>query len=390
MAKKRFITDLHSNIFVSFVLMGVVLAGIFAAVVRSARDLNTILVATLLVFVIVSLLGWIAGSLISRGLVDITHDVLRMRDTITLEHPQHCDVDHYRFVEVANLCNAINDIATVVVRERGRLRDDLEAEREQLADSRELLHNFMYYIAHKLRTPLNGIRWSAEILKNEEEGELSTRQRASLDDLEHAAVAVLDLAHDLQDVFTIEMQGQVQLRGTSTQVQDLVDDVAGQWAVLARQKRVELTVHHPSDGLPLVFGDPVRIRQVVDDLVDNAVRYTPPSGQIEISTGVVTAASSPLRKRMHVPAEVGDAVIVCIRDSGIGIPKEDQGHVFSKFFRARNAKDQWVDGTGIGLTLAKRMVEAHGGRIWFRSDVGKGSLFCFAIPLDRSPAHHKT
>ena len=112
-----------------------------------------------------------------------------------------------------------------------------------------------------------------------------------------------------------------------------------------------------------------------------------PSGKVEIATCAVRAAGpAALRKKLNVPAEVSDAIVVTVQDSGIGIPKEDQMRVFSKFFRARNAKDQWVDGTGIGLTLAKLMIEAHGGRIWFRSDVGKGSLFCVSIPIDRQPA----
>jgi signal transduction histidine kinase len=375
--------SLHTYVFGSFILLALIVASAFVIATRVAEDENTVVFMVLFFVVVLALLGWIFGSVLTRGITDITHDVLRMRDTIDLDHPARCDIDRYRFLEVRNLCSAINDVGGAVAREKRRQAETREKMEGELSDARELLHNFMFYVAHKMRTPLNGIRWATEILKNEEGGRLSSEQRESLDELEHSAVAVLNLAHDLQDVFTIELKGEVKLRRASAHLDEIVNDVAGQWAVSARQKQIDLRVKHPADGLPLVFVDTVRVRQAIDDLVDNAVRYTPPRGKVLIETRVLgDRDSAEAHKRLHAPPQVAGSVMVCVQDSGIGIPKEDQPHVFQKFFRARNAKDQWVDGTGIGLTLAKMVVDAHQGKIWFMSEERKGTTFCFTIPMD--------
>jgi signal transduction histidine kinase len=132
-------------------------------------------------------------------------------------------------------------------------------------------------------------------------------------------------------------------------------------------------------ALPLVLGDRDKIRQVLLNLLGNAVKFTPEGGKIE-----VTAAPSTI-----VPVPAADsprAVRVSVRDTGIGVPPEHQKRVFDPFFQVDNSSTREYGGTGLGLSIVKRLVEAHGGIVWVDSDAGKGSTFSFTIPLAPGPA----
>jgi signal transduction histidine kinase len=256
------------------------------------------------------------------------------------------------------------------------VRERLARLSRELEQTKAILNRSIFQLAHTLRTPLNNIRWAAEIVKNEETGEVGARQRESLDTLERSAVSVLRLLHDLQDILVLGTRERIRLSPVDCRLDQIVDEVAGAWAVAARRKNIRFIVTHPPGGLSPVPGDPSRLRQVVDDLIENAVRYTPNGGQVMVATGRDPSFRG---GRDRAPLRV------CVRDSGIGIPSKDQRHVFEKFFRASNAHTQWVDGAGVGLTLAQSLVRAHGGRVWFSSTEGKGSTFCFTIPVVHRP-----
>jgi two-component system, OmpR family, phosphate regulon sensor histidine kinase PhoR len=117
-------------------------------------------------------------------------------------------------------------------------------------------------------------------------------------------------------------------------------------------------------GLPMVRGDASLLRDVLQNLMDNAIQYTPEGG------------------RIHVNATVGPRdVVVCVSDTGIGIPLIDQERIFERFYRVDAARSREAGGTGLGLSIAKHIVEAHGGRLWVESEVGRGSKFSFSVPL---------
>ena len=132
---------------------------------------------------------------------------------------------------------------------------------------------------------------------------------------------------------------------------------------LAREKKQTVDVHVPAQ-FPAVSADPRLLRQVVINLMSNAVKYTPPSGTISIRLD-----------------RDGDGVVWRVQDSGIGIPKEAQRRLFEKFFRADNAVTLDTEGTGLGLYLVRLIVERHGGRVWCDSEEGAGSTFAFSLPL---------
>jgi signal transduction histidine kinase len=127
---------------------------------------------------------------------------------------------------------------------------------------------------------------------------------------------------------------------------------------------MQINIH----GMPLVYADPNRVRQVLINLISNAVKYSPSGGKVEVSLVMVKE-----------PAEMR----VSVRDEGMGIAPEDQERIFMAFFRARQHTDQLIAGLGLGLAVSKALVEAHGGRIWVESTPGVGSTFTFTLPLER-------
>ncbi len=370
-----FVKTVRGYTLVVFLILAALATVWYVAVSRGAVDVRTLVLASVFYVFLCVLFGWVLGSEFSRGVQSVVQQVARLRHIGSSNRFEPCEMDHAHvaFEELKRLCDVTNDVGAEVVRVQARLMRKAESISSKLAETKELIHNFVYHLAHKLRTPLNSIRWAAEILKEEEDGKVSVRQRESLDELEDSAVAVLQLVQDLQDVFTFQTNGRVPLRVQSCNLKGIVDEVAGQWAVVARQKRIRMTVKHPVGGLPDLQADPVRLRRAVDDLVDNAVHYTPTGGRVSIETRVAPSSKKDPNPWLEIS----------VRDTGIGIPKEDQSHIFEEFFRAKNAKDQWVDGTGIGLTLAKMVTEAHRGRLRFSSKEGAGSEFCLRIPAGR-------
>jgi signal transduction histidine kinase len=131
----------------------------------------------------------------------------------------------------------------------------------------------------------------------------------------------------------------------------------------AREKDLRLSVN-PAANIPDIAGDRRRLTEVLQNLLDNAIQYTPAGGQIMVSAGVN-----------------GSEVVFTVSDTGIGIPQAEQPRIFERFYRVDVARSREVGGTGLGLSIAKHLVEGHGGRIWVESEVGHGSQFNFSVPI---------
>jgi two-component system, OmpR family, phosphate regulon sensor histidine kinase PhoR len=126
-------------------------------------------------------------------------------------------------------------------------------------------------------------------------------------------------------------------------------------------------------NLPRVRGDANLLRDVLRNLLDNAIQYTPPGGRVQVTAAVD-----------------GGFAVVTVSDTGIGIPQSDQPRIFERFYRVDAARSREVGGTGLGLSIAKHVVEAHGGKIWVESTVGSGSTFRFSVPLERNYSFSRT
>ncbi|HUF39395.1 MAG TPA: ATP-binding protein [Anaerolineales bacterium] len=251
----------------------------------------------------------------------------------------------------------------------------------QLEQTEAMRRRLIGDIAHELRTPLTTIQGSLEALVD---GVLPA-DPATFRQLHLEADRLGRLVNDLQELSRVE-SGAFRLELKPIRVETLVQAVAARIRPRYDGKGVALGVD-PADELPPVTADEDRIIQVLTNLLDNALQYTPGNGSVRVR--ITTAGRRELERRLtgigDEPAPAGRWVLVSVVDTGIGISPADQPHIFDRFYRADKSRSRTGGGSGIGLTIARRLVEAHGGRIWVESaGVGVGSIFTFCLPAGGS------
>jgi len=242
--------------------------------------------------------------------------------------------------------------------EIGRVARSFNRMAESLAHADAQRRNLMADIAHELRTPLTVIQGNLEALMDGVY-DLTPENVAAV----HRHTVVLSrLVADLRDLALAEA-GQLRLERKPIALSEVIAQVSESLEAQAREKGVTLKTE-AHDPRPPVAADEQRITQVLFNLLSNALRHTPSGGTITTS------------------AELRDGrVLVSVRDTGTGIPPEDLPHVFERFYRADRSRARATGGSGLGLTIAKQIVEAHGGQIWVQSWLGAGSTFAFSLPL---------
>ncbi len=232
---------------------------------------------------------------------------------------------------------------------------DLSAE----AEADRVKQDFVSMVGHELRTPLTLIRTTIDLLHEGDAGDLSATQRRIVEVLHANTDRLMVLINDLLDMSAIDsgrMQIQPAIVDVAEAVRAAVEDA--QPAALAKQHQFTLAVPEAAPA----WADRRRVVQVLANLLSNAIKYTPPGGTIQVSV------------RVDEPW-----VDVSVRDSGIGIPPEEQTHLFEKFYRTSQGR-RTTGGTGLGLAIARSLVELHGGRIWCESDGHSGTTFTFTLP----------
>ncbi len=231
--------------------------------------------------------------------------------------------------------------------------------------------DFISFVAHELKTPMTSIRGYADLLAKGAVGPINEHQAQFLSVIRANVERMARLVSDLSDISRIEA-GKLELDFRKVDFHDVVDEVVGSLQQQIAGKSQTLEVHVP-ESLPPVWGDRVRLAQVLTNLVSNAHKYTPENGRIEIWV-------------QHVPNEwqpggPPEVLHVMVRDNGLGMSEEDQQKIFQKFFRSEDRRAREAPGTGLGLHITKNLVELHGGRIWFESALGEGTTFHFTVPI---------
>ena len=222
---------------------------------------------------------------------------------------------------------------------------------------------FVSISAHQLRTPLSAIKWTLRMLLDGDLGKITEEQRDFIEKTYKSNERMINLINDLLDVTRIE-EGRYLYKPVLIDFEPFVQFVINTYREEIKKKELKLELKKPEKKLPQVKVDAEKIQLAIQNLLDNAIRYTPTGGEIII---------------FLAPAE--KAIEFSIKDTGVGIPKDQQARVFSKFFRGANAIKIETEGSGLGLFIAKNIIEAHGGKIWFESKEGKGTTFHFTLPV---------
>jgi two-component system, OmpR family, sensor histidine kinase ResE len=227
--------------------------------------------------------------------------------------------------------------------------------------------DFVTVSAHKLRTPTSIVKWSLGMLLAGDFGELNQKQRETTEKAYSSNDRMITLINDLLTAAKTE-EGRYISKIELSDMASIIESVVNVYIDITEKKKIKLEFRKPQIPLPGIMIDRQRIEMAMENLLDNAVRYTLSGGEI-----LVEASFSEENKQIEIS----------IKDTGVGIPKDQQDMIFSKFFRGENALKIETEGTGIGLFISKNIIEAHGGKIWFKSEEGKGTTFYFILPVKK-------
>lgn len=265
--------------------------------------------------------------------------------------------------------NLTLEVSTITIRgereEIGTLVILHDITREKLVE--KLKTEFVSLAAHQLRTPLSAIKWTLRMLLDGDIGEISKDQREILEKTYKSNERMIKLINDLLNVTRIE-EGRFLYNIRVQDVIEILKNVSSPLKEEAQRKglKFELKIE---GKIPKTAIDGEKLSLVLQNLIENSIRYTL-KGKIEVSVKYL-----PDKKE----------IFFSVKDTGIGIPKDQQKRIFTKFFRAQQAQRLATAGSGLGLFISKNIIEAHGGKIWFDSQEGKGTTFYFTLPVRRKP-----
>jgi signal transduction histidine kinase len=279
----------------------------------------------------------------------------------------------------------------------------LEAKNTQLVTALErmqefdrLKSNFLATVSHELRTPLTSVIGYSEMLLEGLAGPLNEEQKDYVQTVLAKADQLLQLITGILDASLMET-GSLRVAREPVELRALIEAVVATFAPQAEKRGIAIAL--PQADVPRALGDGRKIRQIFWNLIANAVKFTGDGGEVAVDWRVGPLVPDESGGRFPASAGRFDAarhlgVRVSVRDSGIGISAEKQKHIFEPFFQVDSSSTREYGGTGLGLTLAKQYVEAHGGHIWVDSELGAGSVFSVSLPvvpkeLDAYLAEHR-
>jgi len=233
---------------------------------------------------------------------------------------------------------------------------------ERLAEANRMKSEFISVVSHQLRAPLSNLKWAIDLLMSGKLGEIEESQVEYFRILKENNNRMKELVNDLLIVSKIEQRA-LPVMKKKFSLKEITEKLISDFRPFIKASNVEVEIE-ASEDLPDVFNDMEQIRLVVENLLDNAIRYIKEKGRIKIKL-----------------EKIGNGIRFEVRDNGVGIPEKDQKYIFQKFFRSDNALKYQTQGSGLGLYITKAIVERVGGEIGFTSREGNGSTFWFVLPI---------
>jgi len=233
---------------------------------------------------------------------------------------------------------------------------------EGLAEANRMKSEFISVVSHQLRSPISNLSWALDLLMSGRLGKIGNKQTEYFKILKDNIARMKKLVSDLLIVSRIQT-ATLPLKKQEFFLKDKADRLLAEFRSFALASNVKLALR-TEENLPMIFADPSQIEQVIKNLLDNAIRYVKGGGRVDIW----------LKKKKN-------AVYFEISDTGVGIPVSDQKFIFQKFFRSKNILKHQTRGSGLGLFIAKSIIEKSGGEIGFKSKEGKGTTFWFTLPI---------
>ena len=261
----------------------------------------------------------------------------------------------------------ILEMSTVpVIREKERLGTLVilhNVTREKLIE--KMKNEFVSLSAHQLRTPLSAIKWTTKMVLDEELGKINKEQREFLQDSYDSNERMIALINNLLNVARIE-EGRYIFEPILANIEEIIKNVMDSYKKEVKIRGLKVEFKKPKNKLPQVMVDVEKMQIAIDNLIRNAIRYTSKDGKVTVSLKCDK-----------------EKIEFSVKDTGVGIPKNQQKRIFTKFFRAANVMRMETEGAGLGVFITKNIIEAHKGKIWFESEPGKGTTFYFTIPIKK-------
>lgn len=263
----------------------------------------------------------------------------------------------------AYLHSQIQDLSQNFQKKVDEQTKELRTAYEELKVLDKAKSEFISMASHQLKTPLSAIKGYISMLIEGCWGELPEKAKEKMKNVFHSNERLIRIVNDLLNISKVEL-GKIKLEKTPTQIVDLIQSCYNELKIEAEKKNLEFILEKPKKPLPQINIDSLKIRQVIMNLIDNAIRYTP-KGEIKI--GAKKTKSS---------------ILISIKDTGEGLTKEEIDSIFKGFVRGSAGINYFIEGAGLGLYVAKKFLELHQGRIWAESKgKGKGSVFYVELPI---------
>lgn len=295
----------------------------------------------------------------SKEFLELHNKVLKLLEELKVEKASVEQIVTERTQELERTVKELNHSNQLLTKKE----KELTLANEHLLELDKVKTEFISVAAHQIRTPITGVRWALKEFLEGKYGKITEEQTHVLRQTYQNTTRLVSLVGSLLNVAEIE-EGKYLYKPVPTQIESVVQSVIDYFQEKIKTQKIKFKFIKPEKDLPKVALDVEKMKIAIQNVLDNSLEYTLPHGKVTVSL-----------------KQENRKIVFSIQDTGIGIPKDQQKKIFTKFFREARAKKIKTEGSGLGLVIVKNIIEAHGGKIWFKSEEGSGTTFYFQLPV---------